>query len=268
MRKVICPLKGELTTDECLSCAKSGGNVCGYDYSLLVMLYQNGQMRPDIHVTDLTMCLRMSYLNKKDPSPEAVGSLINMTSGTMFHAVSENALSEEYISEIPVEWDGLVGRVDLYYPKKKRVVDLKTKRWVDATLDTSTHHEWQVRIYGYMLEKSGRPVDELFIQYIDLAGPSKCSSHKDARLILDGGYWTCPVCGRQNPKWHGGAILRRVAKYPDARVEEFIMDRKGVLQKAMDEDIAPPAEVGWICGYCPHSKFSEKCYEGYLAGGR
>jgi len=265
-RKVISPVKGELTQEECLDCALHDGNICGYDYALLKRLYENYEARPDIHVTDLTMCLRKAYLDKVDPSPEMVGNLINLLSGTMFHSTFEELDDENFESEIPLDLDGLLGRTDLYY-KNGTVVDLKTKRWVDATMPVSEHHEWQVRMYGYMLKKAGYKVNRLRIQYVDLAGPSKCRKHKSIPLVYDDGLWLCRPCNKRDARWHGGAILVEVEIPPDNMVEEYIKARKGALANAMEKKEAPAAEVGWLCSYCPHSAYPDKCYEGNLAGG-
>ncbi len=68
--------KGELETGECLECAlETSCPPCGFDYSFLRAVFNgNEDRRSEIHVTDITGCLRKAYLFKKAPVPEPVHS--------------------------------------------------------------------------------------------------------------------------------------------------------------------------------------------------
>ncbi len=79
--------------------------------------------RGEIHVTDLTGCLLKAYLDKVSPAPDYIHETLARWLGTNFHSAAEgsDALLD---SELPLEWNGIVGKSDVVY-KDGRIVDFK-----------------------------------------------------------------------------------------------------------------------------------------------
>lgn len=254
---VICSTgKGKMHPNECLACALRQENDCGYDYALLRVLFADPP-RTGIHVTDLTGCIRKSYLDKVNPSPEYVHEMLIRSLGTMTHGHFEG--SDEYLdSEIPVEADGIVGRADIVY-KDGRIVDFKTTRWLMPDKLPYSSHGLQVNIYAHLLRKMGREVNRLQIQYIDLSGPTKCRVHKLPVRFNALGQLTCPVCDTAPKGAHLGAVLFDIPLLPEEEIAQIVEERRNMLNDALKSKEMPRAEVSFLCNYCSHV---DKCSEG------
>ena len=91
--------------------------------------------------------------------PALMGNAIHsMIETAMGKEYSEDIFGDDFEKEIPVEYDGLPGHVDLYIHSKKAVVDWKTSTKKNLT---SKRFEWpssqyiaQVHVYGYLLNKA------------------------------------------------------------------------------------------------------------------
>ena len=139
--------------EACLACARTGLQKCGYDYVVLRALYENHEERPDIHVTDLTGCLRKAWYSKTTRVAETPHSKYALMVGSIMHGGLEG--SDEYMdAELPFNEDGIVGRADVVY-KDGRLLDLKTTRWLYPSKMPYGSHALQVNMYAYFLKKSG-----------------------------------------------------------------------------------------------------------------
>ena len=241
--------KGVLPVSECLACARTGNAPCGYDYSLLAAMFERGEDRTkEIHVTDVTGCLRKAYYSKKVESAEYPHEMLVRYLGTQVHGAIER--NDEYMqSEIPLKLDGLVGRTDIVY-KDGRLVDSKTTRWMVLGRLPYGSHELQVNIYAYILKKQGVDVNRLQIQYIDLSGPTKCRACKKSVVSINGEL-RCPQCGEFVRNAHLGAALIEIPFYPEEVVKDYIENRVTSLQAALDMGFEPEKEPGFLCAYCP-----------------
>ena len=243
--------KGILTTQECLSCARSGNQPCGFDYALLRLLFDHDETeirRNEIHVTDITGCLKKAWYSKTVPKAEFVHEMLTRNLGTMLHNAIEG--SDEFVdSELPISECGIVGRSDLVY-KDGRLLDLKSTRWIYPNRLPYGSHSLQVNIYAYLLKKAGREVNRLQIQYVDMSGPTKCRACKVPVRMVDGGY-KCPKCGKWMNNAHLGALLVDVDIMPDAEIEAIIDQRRNGLATALAMEIPPEQEPGYLCNYCP-----------------
>ena len=82
--------------------------------------------------------------------------------GTAIHASIEDAIQtidpkgEKYWVETEVEYNGMKAHVDLFIPETGDVVDWKTSKVKNLSYFPSKQQRWQVQIYGYLLEKSGK----------------------------------------------------------------------------------------------------------------
>ena len=96
--------------------------------------------------------------------------------GTITHAMFEQE-NENYRSELKLEALDVVGRADIIY-NNGTVIDLKTTRWMKTANLPYGSHEIQVNIYAQLMREMGLEVKDLYIQYIDLSGPTKCRKCK------------------------------------------------------------------------------------------
>lgn len=82
--------------------------------------------------------------------------------GTAIHAEIEKALAiadptgERFVVEQEVEAEGIKAHIDLWIPETGAVVDWKTSKVRNLAYFPSTQQRWQVQVYGYLLEKSGK----------------------------------------------------------------------------------------------------------------
>jgi CRISPR/Cas system-associated exonuclease Cas4 (RecB family) len=258
--QVLCSAgKGEHNHLDCLKCAlETGQPPCGFDYTILRSMFDDTssvQRRNEIHVTDLTGCLLKSFYDKVSPSAEYVHEKMSRWMGTHMHGVLEG--SDEHVdSELPLAWDGIVGRADVVY-KNGRVLDFKSTRWLIPDKLPYGSHEVQVNIYAYLLRKMGREVNRLQIQYIDMSGPTKCRACRVPVRMVEGEL-KCPQCNKFIANAHLGAVLVDVPMMTDAEIEFYVKDRKEALKSSIEMQFPPEAEPGYLCSYCPH--YQQLCF--------
>jgi len=251
---------GQMTIQECLDCAKVLGlPPCGFEHSFLLALY--GSMGEDrsgeIHVTDLTKCLRKACLDKTQPVVEAPHQMLNRFSGLAMHAFLEGKADTKAEAEMGVALDGVVGRVDTLN-EDGILVDYKTVKEIYRDKLPYGEHEVQLNMYAYMLRKVGRPVNGIRLVYISRNGPSTCQNYagkgkcgKEFEMAL--GELSCPVHGAAPASAHMGVVTIDVRMYSDAEMAEVFDVRRQSLQKALSMGAVPPAEPGWQCKWCLHT---------------
>jgi CRISPR/Cas system-associated exonuclease Cas4 (RecB family) len=240
----------------CLQCAHEGCNTCGFDYSLLHSVYLGRENRSlEIHVTDLLSCPRKVYLGKTSPSCEMPHQMMAAYKGLAVHGMLERDNNTIFgMSEPPLAVDGLVGRPDFIMKMadgKNRLIDYKTTKDIYTELVPYGEHEGQTNIYAYMLEKAGVKIDDIFIQYISMAGPTQCKKCRTTVEWTPDGY-QCLTCGRTFPKGHLGAMLVPIRRYTSEEILQVVEHRKAMLQNALANKELPMGEPGWICKYCTH----------------
>jgi CRISPR/Cas system-associated exonuclease Cas4 (RecB family) len=258
--------RGEMPAADCLACAvREVTPPCGYDYALLKALLSDEERqlarRARIHVTDLTGCIRRVWYDKVEPSPELVHSKLARWLGTNVHAGAE--LEDEIaVSEVGLDAGGIVGTADVIY-QNGDIVDIKTTRWLKRENLPYGSHGLQVNLYAWMQRKLGRPVGRLFIQYIDLSGPSKCRRCKPSRPVeMIRGELKCPDCLQPVYGAHLGALKFEVPLMSDQEVEDAILERKEELEASIALGDPPTREPGYLCAYCAHlSKCNPGAYD-------
>ena len=173
--KIICSADNqEMDHQGCLNCALMGSPPCGYDYALLKALYggdQKEDRRKEIHVTDLTGCLRKAYLDKVGPAAERPHEMITRWMGSALHAYAEG--SDEWLeSELAIGACGITGKADIVY-RSGRVVDYKCQPAGElVTMADGTEVKIEdVHIFEQVLSWDGR-------QYVSAR----------VTAILDGGF--------------------------------------------------------------------------------
>jgi hypothetical protein len=82
--------------------------------------------------------------------------------GTAIHSEIEKAIEaidpngEKYWVETEVEFNGIKAHIDLFIPETGSVVDWKTVKVKNLSYFPSAQQRWQVQVYGYLLEQSGK----------------------------------------------------------------------------------------------------------------
>jgi len=234
---------GVIDSKTCLECAVTSKTPpCGYSYPLLKAMLAGSEDRTgEIHVTDITSCLRKSYFSKVNPEPPYIHDLLVLFIGNAVHKYIEDTNES---SEIPVSNGDIVGKVD--YFDGETLIDWKTTRWLSKDNLPYGSHEGQVNYYRKLLEGDGGNVKDMFIQYIDMSGPTKCSKCKNTLRIIDG-VTTCPTCFRQYPNGHLGAVQMKV---PHIDIDADLSERSHTLKTAIETNCPPAPEDSWLCRYC------------------
>jgi CRISPR/Cas system-associated exonuclease Cas4 (RecB family) len=130
------------------------------------------------------------------------------------------------------------------------VLTHNTTRWLTPSKLPYGSHAMQVNIYAEMMRSLGHEVKRLFVQYIDMSGPTKCKTCK-AMFAPDGsGYLSCPRCGREYSGAHLGAELIEIEMYPREEVQQFIDERRDCLASSLESGEGPEREPGFLCDYC------------------
>jgi len=122
---------------------------------------------PEVYVTDVVRCLRLSYLERTGavpPDPDVLSRVrLIQALGNILHEVVGRVFPEGWLSEVSVRvCNGRVclgGRVDLYNPSENVLVEVKTRAYVPDR--PVPHHVVQARLYASVL--GARRVHLLYI---------------------------------------------------------------------------------------------------------
>lgn len=242
-----------ITEEQCLACATAGTNDCSYGYALLKSIWEwDSHVRTGIHTTDLTSCLKKSYFDKKSPVAKKLHTNMLLYIGTITHAMLEGAEDDTFTAEMSVEGLGVVGTADVVY-ENGVLEDFKTTRWMYPQYLPYGKHEQQVNFYAQMLREMGIETTQIFIQYLDMSGPTKCRKCKVQVEMQEDGGLACPLCMTTPPNAHLGALRCEVPVWTAEQASDQMNQRREVLEVALESDIPPLAEPDWLCKYCGHS---------------
>jgi CRISPR/Cas system-associated exonuclease Cas4 (RecB family) len=104
--------------------------------------------------------------------------------GTAIHAEIEKSIEavdpngEKYWVETEVEYDGIKAHIDLFIPETGSVVDWKTVKVKNLSYFPSAQQRWQVQVYGYLLEKSGKAK----VKDVNLVAIARDGDESDVRV--------------------------------------------------------------------------------------
>jgi hypothetical protein len=79
------------------------------------------------------------------------------------------------------------------------------------------------------------------------------------------GELACPSCGYVHKNAHQGAVMVEVPILPEEEVEAYIVERRDLLQSALNNGHKPLGEPSWLCHYC---SAIEVCEEGIAYAAR
>jgi hypothetical protein len=109
--------------------------------------------------SELGGCRRKVWYKLND-QPATNGGELKLAAimGTAIHSAIENALANNnnFILEATVEFNGMKAHIDLFIPETGDVVDWKTVKYKNLSYFPSQQQRWQVQVYGYLLDKSGK----------------------------------------------------------------------------------------------------------------
>ena len=135
--------------------------------------------------SELGGCRRKVWYRLND-QPETNENELKLAAimGTAIHASIEDAIrsvdpnGEKYWVETAVEYSGMKAHIDLFIPESGDVVDWKTVKRSNLTYFPSTQQRWQVQVYGYLLDKSGKGK----VQTVNLVAIARDGDERDVRV--------------------------------------------------------------------------------------
>jgi CRISPR/Cas system-associated exonuclease Cas4 (RecB family) len=98
--------------------------------------------------------------NRKSTNPNELKLAAIM--GTAIHSEIEKAIKDldpdnkKYLIETEVEFNGMKAHIDLFIPETGDVIDWKTVKVKNLSYFPTQQQRWQVQVYGYLIEKSGK----------------------------------------------------------------------------------------------------------------
>lgn len=104
--------------------------------------------------------------------------------GTAIHGAIEDAIThldpegKDYLVETEVAYGDLKAHVDLFVPSTGAVIDWKTSKVKNLSYFPSVQQRWQVQVYGYLIEKSGKGK----VNTVNLVAIARDGSEKDVKV--------------------------------------------------------------------------------------
>ena len=266
--------KGVVTRESCLQCARDNfPPPCGFDFALLSRLLQSDRWNPlEVHVSDIISdCLRKTWLSKQGYEVDYPHNYLVVMHGSAVHAYIEGMAKDDefYTAELNVSAKingvDVLGTVDTIYHRPDNhviIVDNKTTRNIQKKKLPKKEHVLQVSIYKYLLEQStDYIVDECYISYIDLVGPSMCSRCHSYAIMSETGV-ICSSCGKPIDKGgHVGTELHLCETIDSDEIRQYLESRVKDIDTALHSDVMPEASPSFLCRYCPFCD-SSLCPEG------
>lgn len=262
-----CPIyKKNIRFEQCLKCAIDNNSPCSFPYSYLkASSVLMGSSRPDIHVTDLTGCLRRAYFSKVTNYYEEPSRWMAAVLGILIHSGLEkfappNSDIELSLSAITLSGIRVVGRIDLLVNTIIR--DTKSKRWLMPEKLPTKENERQINIYAWLLSKNGYVATAGVLEYLALGGATRC---RKCNCLIDWNKeknkWVCPECKKTwgKDKAHRGAHQEYIELYNMDLIETWVDEKASVLDNALKTGaIAPKIDTDgeWLCDYCA---FIDEC---------
>ena len=135
---------------------------------LVDILHAKENSRPrsnqvQIGPSELGGCRRKVYYRLHDQHETNTDEMkLAAIMGTAIHSAIEQAIAmadpdgKKYVVEQEVEYGDMKAHIDLWIPETGDVVDWKTVKKTNLSYFPSTQQRWQVQVYGYLLDKSGK----------------------------------------------------------------------------------------------------------------
>lgn len=220
--------------DECISCAGTTANECHFTAPILrSMVDKERQERESITVTQLSGCLRESYLSSKYDYYADPEQLYFAFRGELAHLIVEKYQEKDTIAEQRFYRDhkGITvsGKPDAILPGKKLIRDYKTAKEVPRFSYPFRNHSQQLNLYAWLVPYE---IERLQVVYMDMKGVKICNA----------------------PLWD------------DREIERLLDQKLPALDAAFNHGVLPPADFdNWQCnGWCNVKSLCRELYENEL----
>lgn len=217
--------------EECIACAETTSNECHFTAPIIKAMADRERVeRKGITVTQLSGCLRESYLSYKYDHYVDLEQLYFAFRGELAHLVIERYQEKDAIAEKRFyrEFNGIKisGQPDIVIPQKKLIRDYKTAKEVPRFSYPFRNHSQQLNLYAWLVPYE---IERLQAVYLDMKGVKIC----DAQL------WS------------------------EKEIEALLRQKLPILNRAFNHDILPPADFdNWQCnGWCNVKSICRKLYE-------
>lgn len=124
------------------------------------------------------------YRLQEQPETNENQSKLAAIMGTAIHAAIEEAIThidpegKNYLVETEVKYGDMRAHVDLYIPETGAVIDWKTSKVKNLSYFPSLQQRWQVQVYGYLIEKSGKGK----VNTVNLVAIARDGAEKDVKV--------------------------------------------------------------------------------------
>ncbi|MHA1290463.1 MAG: PD-(D/E)XK nuclease family protein [Candidatus Thorarchaeota archaeon] len=180
---------------------------------------------------------------------------VRMLMGTAFHALPTFRRFGE-VKEYEFELDGVTGHIDIWLPKSKTIIDIKTTGWIKD--DPQANHVVQVATYYAAMNKLGHDVRQVFIWYIDRCLRRGTPVHEVFEIVFDhNDHENFPAFDAAKSTrfefdvgWNIEHIWNDVVL--PAR-QTFLDARKGILPERWEQY---GTKDDWLCRLC---QFKQRC---------
>jgi hypothetical protein len=148
---------------------------------------------------------RINNVTKTNPNTLALAGIM----GTAIHSYIQQAFNRQdpfgdrYLLEEEVEYEGLMGHIDMFDKVNQEVVDWKTVKKANLSYFPSEQQRSQVQIYGYLLSKNNVEVKTVTLVAIPRDGDERdinfYSEPYDESVALKGLEWLKGVKAATEP---------------------------------------------------------------------
>lgn len=215
------------------------------------------KVRPDIHMSRLSLCLRAECFDaqagKVNVNERKIKYFLN---GQFQHENLQSILGEDFETEKEIKFNGVVGHVDIYIKSLNIPIEVKTTESAIVCNNYKEHNAEQLRDYMAVL---GSPYGIIFyiimgqfnvstffpqyyIEMTDDERKKRLTSLIDRAANLQKGI----ILGRPENVWHS------------AYNENFFSWRKITEREPDGKLVKVSRKINWLCDSCDHKK---ECYE-------
>ena len=142
-------------------------------------------MQTEVGPSEIGGCKRkVWYRLNAQPHTNENQSKLAAIMGTAIHAAIEDAIgsldpeAKEYLVETEVAYGDMKAHVDLFVPSTGAVIDWKTSKIKNLSFFPSVQQRWQVQVYGYLIEKSGKGK----VNTVNLVAIARDGDEKDVKV--------------------------------------------------------------------------------------
>ena len=194
----------------------------------LVEQYRERILAPErrelgFHVTSLLYdCVRRCFYNVTEEPRFDTVTQIKLNLGSLIH---KHYRLDGATHELKLQWDGIIGSMDVYNPETGEVVDLKSV-WTPGRYIKELpyeHHKRQLEYYSLLLAKNNLKVGPLNVLYVPIN------------------------------------VAKTIKPRPVEEIEAEVSAKVQAIRAGQDSKIPPPPLLkSRECGFCPYLRLCDK----------